>query len=159
MKINLAPLRKFTPATRKIWLILLAGAVWLGVGCMLISFASRWIGPLKPLYILAAVLPGLVLAALIYRFGFAPLALKNIRRIGAYRRDRVCLFAFQEWKSYPLVGFMISLGVYLRSYSAVPKPLLAVLYLGIGGGLFLSSLRYFAHSAGLGVARREPSEP
>jgi len=42
---------------------------------------------------------------------------------------------------------MISLGVYLRAYSPFPKPLLAILYLGIGGGLSLAGLLYFAHIA------------
>ena len=50
---------------------------------------------------------------------------------------------FSEWKSYPLVLVMIALGIYLRAYSPIPKSLLAVLYLGIGGGLSSSSLRYF----------------
>jgi hypothetical protein len=40
---------------------------------------------------------------------------------------------------------MIALGLYLRVYSPIPKPLLAVLYLGIGGGLFFASLHYFVN--------------
>jgi hypothetical protein len=38
---------------------------------------------------------------------------------------------------------MISLGIFLRKYSPIPKPLLAILYIGIGGGLFFSSYWYF----------------
>lgn len=38
---------------------------------------------------------------------------------------------------------MVFLGMYLRLYSPIAKPLLAVLYLGIGGGLSSSSLHYF----------------
>ena len=87
----------------------------------------------------------LLLAGLIYFFGFSKLAVKNIRRIGLYAREKVCLFAFQEWKSYPLVAFMVALGIYLRVYSPIPKPALAVLYFGLGGGLFFSSLHYFVH--------------
>ena len=40
---------------------------------------------------------------------------------------------------------MMTLGIYLRTYSPIPKPLLAILYLGIGGGLLTSSLHYFAN--------------
>lgn len=42
---------------------------------------------------------------------------------------------------------MISLGIYLRIYSPFPKPLLAILYLGIGGGLLSASLHYFVNIA------------
>jgi hypothetical protein len=138
-------LHKYRPAAHKIWLHLLAGLVWLGVGIMLAAFSSRWLQSVALSSMLLLILAGLVLAALIYSFGFSKLAQKNIRRISAYGKERVCLFAFQEWKSYPLVAFMVSLGIYLRSYSAIPKPMLAVLYLGIGGGIFSASLHYFAH--------------
>lgn len=40
---------------------------------------------------------------------------------------------------------MISLGIFLRLYSPIPKPLLAVMYIGIGGSLFLASLHYYKH--------------
>ena len=45
--MNITPsfLSKFKPAVRKIWLKLSAGLVWLGVGVMLIGFASRWLRP------------------------------------------------------------------------------------------------------------------
>jgi hypothetical protein len=57
--------------------------------------------------------------------------------------DRICLFAFQRWSSYPLVIFMISLGIYLRKYSPIPKPYLAPLYFGIGVALIAGGLKYF----------------
>jgi hypothetical protein len=40
---------------------------------------------------------------------------------------------------------MISLGIYLRIYSPIPKPVLASGYLGIGTALFSASLHYFTH--------------
>lgn len=38
---------------------------------------------------------------------------------------------------------MTSLGNYLRSYSHLPKSLLATMYVGIASGLFTSSLHYY----------------
>lgn len=145
MKFGFHFIQDYRPAAHKIWLYGLAGTVWLGVGIMLVVFSSRWLKPIALAPMLGLILAGIALASPIYFFGFSKLAQKNIRRIGAYAKERVCLFAFQEWKSYPLVAFMVSLGVYLRSYSALPKPILAVLYLGIGGGIFSASLHYFAH--------------
>lgn len=145
MKSAFRSLYRFTPAAHKNWLHLLAGALWLGVGVMLTAIATGWLKPLTIPSELVVLAAGILLAGLIYFFGFSRLALKNIRRISAYAKEKVCLFAFQEWKSYPLVASMIALGIYLRIYSPVPKPLLAVLYFGLGGGLFFSSLHYFFH--------------
>lgn len=131
------------PGVPKFWLQLLAGVVWTGVGIYLISLAWGWI--LSPgvkarwLY----WIPGLILASLIYYFGFSRLARKNSQRITDFTTEKPCLFAFQEWHSYPLVLFMIGLGLGLRQYTAIPKPLLGILYLGIDGGLGSASLHYY----------------
>ena len=60
-----------------------------------------------------------------------------------HSQERVCLFAFQKWTSYPLVLVMIAMGIYLRHYSPIPKPYLAILYIGLGLSLFISSLLYY----------------
>jgi hypothetical protein len=138
------PILKFYPAVKKVWLQLLAGLIWSGVGIMLVSIASRWFRPLQFFQGFLLLLAGMALAAAIYFFGFSKLALKNVHRILDYQKERVCLFAFQRWTSYPLVLFMVSLGIYLRVYSPIPKPYLAILYVGIGGSLFLASLHYYA---------------
>lgn len=135
---------RFYPAVRKFWLHLLAGLMWSGVGIMLISMAGRWLGLVVPYQIILILLAGLVLAAAIFWFGFSEMAQKNVRRIEAYPQERVCLFAFQKWTSYPLVLFMVSLGIFLRVYSPIPKSYLAILYIGLGASLLFSSLYYYA---------------
>ena len=143
------------PAVRKIWLHLLAGAMWSGVGIMLIALASRWLGLVVLYQTILLILAGMALAAGIFLLGFSKMALKNVRRIETYPNKRVCLFAFQKWTSYPLVLFMVSLGIYLRVYSPIPKPFLAILYIGIGGSLFLASLHYFTQVSRLLPAYRK----
>jgi uncharacterized membrane protein len=136
-------LNKLKPAAPKNWLQLLAGLIWSAVGIFLISLALEWtLDPTvdKPW---AYWLPGILLASLIYTFGFSRLARKNSRRIEAMPVDEPCLFAFQEWHSYPLVLVMIALGIGLRKYSPIPKPLLGILYTGIGGGLGGASIHYY----------------
>lgn len=140
-------IRDFKPGVCKNWLQLTAGFIWLGVGAMLIGFASRWLKPVAFPSLLWLILAGGLLAIAIYFFGFSKMAIKNIKRITQLEGEKVCLFAFQRWTSYPLVAFMITLGIYLRTYSPIPKPQLAILYLGIGGGLSLSSTCYFAQIA------------
>ncbi len=136
-------IKKIKPGVHKNWLQLLAGVIWTGVGLFLISLALGWIfqpGITAKWYYW---LPGIILAGLIYYFGFSKLARKNSRRIQDMPVEKPCLFAFQEWHSYPLVLFMIGLGIGLRIYSPIPKPLLGIMYLGIGGGLGGASIHYY----------------
>ncbi len=111
---------RLNPAVERRWLLLVAGCLWTAVG--------------------------LIAALVIYRFGFLRLALRNIARIGGVKAH-VCVFAFQAWKSYLIVAFMMGLGIFLRG-SPIPKPDLAALYIGIGGGLLLSSIHYYRELIG-----------
>jgi hypothetical protein len=133
---------RLKPGVGKIWLYLLAGGMWSAVGIMLVRLGLGWIIPLENQLALLIALAGFTLSLPVYRFGFFRFAINNINRIAAVASIKVCIFAFQAWTSYPLVIFMISLGVFLRKYSPFPKPLLAVVYIGIGFGLFLASLHY-----------------
>lgn len=138
-------LYKLKPAATKSWLQLMAGVMWSGVGVMLVRFAWRWLTEVKFSIEMLLLIAGLALATAIYVWGFSKLAKKNIRRIEAIPEQKPCLFAFQAWTSYPLVAVMIAMGIYLRVYSSFPHQLLAIAYLGLGGGLFGSSLHYYAH--------------
>jgi hypothetical protein len=135
-------LRKLNPALPRQWLQLLAGLAWSGVGIMLGRWAFGWL----QLYTLSAAataaLVGAILAVLISLF-FSLMAHRNVDRIESLP-DKACLFAFQQWYSYPLVVFMVTLGSLMRR-SELPRNLLAVVYLGIGGGLLLASRHYYLH--------------
>ena len=135
-------LNNWEPAVSKAWLYTTAGLMWSGVGIFLDKLAYGWLSPLSGARYLPFALAGLALAFAIYAFGFSRLADKNIRRIDALCRPKVCLFAFQRWHSYPLVALMIALGIFLR-HSELPKPYLAILYIGLGSSLFLSSIHYY----------------
>ncbi len=136
-------LKGLKPGLPKNWLLSIAGLMWTGVGIFLVSLAWDWI--FNPTVNVTWIywLPGLFLAGLIYYFGFSRLARKNSLRIQNLSDEKPCLFAFQEWHSYPLVLFMIALGITLRKYTPIPKPLLGILYIGIGGGLGSASIHYY----------------
>ena len=142
MKINTKELvRCLNPAVPHIWLLVIAGLLWSGIGITLCSIAYSWLSvqPLVTEVVPAVVGIGLAIAA--YRLGFSKIAAKNTRRILAYA-NRVCVFAVQEWKGYLIIAFMMTLGIVLRN-SAIPKPYLAVVYITIGGALFISSAHYY----------------
>lgn len=135
--------KKLNPKADKKYLIIIAGIMWCGVGIMLNAFAAEWLfafhRPGVPVYAFA----GIVLAMPIHFFGFLKLADKNINRLLPLKEKR-CVFSFITWKSYFTIIIMMTLGITLR-HSTIPKQDLAIIYIGIGLGLFLSGLRYIKH--------------
>ena len=131
------------PATRRETLVLVAGIVWSLVGLALVFVAVAWLLSL-PHHTVIPVLSGVVGGYVIYRFGFSHLAHKNLVRIYAQapQKDKVCVFAFQNIRSYILIVIMMSLGFVLR-HSGIPKTYLAPIYIAIGLALALSSLLYY----------------
>jgi hypothetical protein len=136
---------KLKPRAPKFILYLTAGLIWSGVGLYLMSLTREWIAPVAKLYLVVILILGISLGIVIYSFGFSKLADKNIRRIESISGEKPCLFAFQEWTSYPLVILMISLGIFLRVHSPIPKTWLAGMYIGIGFSLFMASMHYYKH--------------
>jgi len=136
-------IKKYDPAVDKRFLILFSGILWSVVGIMLCRLAIYWLSLAGGQNTVWMGLAGLVLAFLIYRFGFLKLVSKNTDRILS-KEGKVCIFAFQPWKSYLIIAVMILLGTILR-HSPVPKPYLSIIYIGFGGAMVLSSLVYYRH--------------
>lgn len=134
------PLERFKPAVEKRMLLLLSGIVWIAVGTTLLSFAYRWLTAAGGTLALVCGLVGLVAGLVIHHFGFLKVVDKNLGRI-LPMEGKQCVFAFQSWRSYFLIVVMMAMGIGLR-HSRIPKPYLASVYIGIGMGLILSSLRY-----------------
>jgi hypothetical protein len=86
---------------------------------------------------------GLAVAAVFVLFVFRGIVNKNIERIEG-GPERASAFSFQGWKSYVITVFMIVLGIVLKR-SPIPKPDLAVMYLGVGLALMLASGLYHRH--------------
>ncbi|NOZ68565.1 MAG: hypothetical protein GXP46_04835 [Deferribacteres bacterium] len=135
-------IRKYDPAVDKRFLILIAlsGIVWSLVGVILNALAVKWLSHTAVQRAAWLGSAGIILALLIHHFGFLRLVDKNIARIMA-KKGKVCIFGFQPWKSYLIIIIMVALGITLR-HSSLPKPYLAIIYIGFGGAMLLSSLRY-----------------
>jgi len=132
-----------TPAANRKVLVFLAGLVWSIVGLGLILAAVNWLSAADSGVVYAVVF-GLLIGGMIYYFGFSPLAATNLTRIysQAPGKDKVCIFAFQNKRSYYIVIIMILMGYTLR-HLPISKIYLSPIYLAIGLGLFLASLRYY----------------
>ena len=129
------------PALPRSVLLFISGLMWSLVGLTLCRLALKWYLSAGMQDQLALLLAGILLALAIHQFGFSIIARRNILRIQNLD-EKPCMFAFMAWWNYPLVLFMIGLGLALR-HSPIPRIYLGVLYIGIGGGLLLSSLNYY----------------
>ena len=141
MKSSAINLEKLKPSVSKYWLMALAGLMWSVVGIMLCRMAFIWLKAVPERWALSMGSLGLISAFTAYRFGFSKIALKNIFRL-CLLPDKTCIFAFQAWKSYLIIIFMIVLGITMR-HSPIPKHLLAVIYETIGGALLFSSFHFY----------------
>lgn len=134
------------PAAKRNTLALVAGIVWSLTGIFLSSVAVSWLLKSELPYLLVAMVGGLAAGLLIYRFKFGNLARQNIDRI--YQQspgsEKVCIFAFQNARSYFMVIIMMSMGYVIR-HSGLPMLYLAPLYLAIGSSMGLSSILYYRH--------------
>ena len=135
-------LNKFKPSVRKKCLILISGITWSGVGILLNWIASRWLPGFEQWQIIFTYFVGILAGLIIASFGFSKLAQKNSDRILGYPQ-KVCVFAFQRWQMYILIVIMMSMGFFMRTTTFIPKYLLALVYVGIGLALFISSFVYY----------------
>jgi hypothetical protein len=131
---------KFDPAVDKRILVAVSGTIWTAVGILLCTRAVNWLSDAANQKALWPGIAGVLLALVIHHFGFVKLANKNINRIMA-KKGKVCIFGFQPWKSYFIILIMISMGIILRQ-SSIPKTYLSIIYMGFGGAMLLSSIRY-----------------
>ncbi len=134
-------LKGLKPGVSKNWLIALAGLMWSVVGLLLCRLAYHWLTVIDLKGVVSLELLGIVLALAAHQFIFFKIAHKNIARLSLLT-EKTCIFAFQRWNSYLLVGLMITVGITLRNLP-IPRPYLAILYTTIGGALFLASLQYY----------------
>ncbi len=130
----------FKPEVDKKILIALSGVTWSVIGIMLCTLAATWLLKADSQKTVLLGLAGIFLSILIHHFGFLRLADRNIERILS-KEGKVCIFAFQAWKSYMIIVVMVGIGIALRS-SSLPRYYLSIIYIGFGGAMILSSIRY-----------------
>jgi len=136
-------MEKWKPGVPKGVLLFLAGIIWIMVGIMLNRLAYSWLRVEKLDSALLSATIGFGCSLIIHHCGFLRIVDRNLDRI-LPMQGRQCLFSFMPWKSYILILIMILFGVLLR-HSPIPKLYISVLYIGIGTGLILSSIRYLRY--------------
>ena len=114
-------LARFKPAVPKCWLFAVSGMMWSAVGLMLGITAIGWLIPEGWLKGMGYAMAGLIPTLIVLRQRFSRMARTNIHRLQKLPA-RGCFFAFQAWKSYLIIAFMIILGGTLR-HLPIQRPL------------------------------------
>lgn len=128
---------------KKRTLILIAGIVWLIAGfnvARLGVLSYLKITPIKFYYpILSIIVFGL------FGLMFYNMSKKHIKRIKEEKEAYRPFWTFFDLKSYLIMIFMMSGGIWLRASQLVPDTFIAFFYTGLGSALALAGL-YFLNS-------------
>lgn len=143
----------YNPKTSKRNLLLIAGIIWTFAGGMLL-IKGFFYELHFPEYLWLKLLIGFVSGVLFFYFLFFKISLRYITRIVNLKNDKPSIFSFFGLKSYILMGFMISLGIFVRKSGYVSLEYYSVFYITMGIPLFLSAMRFFYYSFKFDLALR-----
>lgn len=135
-------IKRLKPGIPKRFLLFVAAIVWAVASLMLLFRGAGFIfknSNYKFLHFLAAIVFGVSF----YRILFNRISKKHIERIKSINIEKPCIFSFFNFRSYLLMGLMISLGISLRKFNLVNPDYLYTFYVGMGIPLFISSLRFY----------------
>lgn len=127
-------LARLKPGVQQKTHLLLAASLWTSIGIMLMVRGLGWLLAADLVFL---ALPAVLLGFLKARYILDRTAARSIERI-LLLQDGTCLGAVYSKWTWLLVLAMMGMGMLLRS-SALPRPLLAVLYIMVGWALFWSS--------------------
>ncbi len=119
---------------------MIAGLVWLiaGINVTGIGVHAYQLGNLSFINMVMS----LVIFGLFFYLAFLKLTTKHTARVEAYDelRERTCVFAFFDAKSYVMMVVMMALGISLRVFGVLPERAVAVFYTGLGSALMLAGV-------------------
>lgn len=76
------------------------------------------------------------------KFVFLKLVKKHTTRIDNYKNDKQLFINFFDLKSFLIMAFMISLGIFIRKTNAFSEQFIAFFYTGIGASLLMAGLAF-----------------
>ncbi len=137
-------------------LMLIAGAVWIVAGAMVIAVGLPLEIRLAPEHLVLIPLAAAIFAAF-YVLVFARLVRKHTSRIRARSEARLPIYQFFDARSWAVMAVMMGGGMALRLSHTVPDWAIAFFYSGLGIALFLCGLRFVGVFARKAVLEPEPA--
>lgn len=135
-------LAKYKPAVPRRTLLLIAGVVWsTGGGFLIIRGILRLIEIDHLLFI--DLIAGIITGIGFYLLLFAKISKQHITRITLIKVDNPCFFSFFNFRSYLMMGIMISAGITLRKLDIINHEILYTYFITMGLPLLISAYRFF----------------
>jgi len=131
-----------TPRISKHYLLFIAALVWTFAGGMLEYRGYSYLIA-YPHFLVVRILLCLIGGLLFFRLLFSKISGKHVARIINLSIERPCIFSFFNWRSYLMMGIMISSGIMLRKTGVVSPEYLSLLYITMGIPLLMSSFRFY----------------
>lgn len=136
-------------------LMLIAGAVWIAAGGMVVAIGLPLEIRLAPEHLVLIPLAAAIFLAF-YLLVFGRLVRRHTSRIRARAEARLPIYQFFDTRSWIVMAVMMGGGVTLRLSHAVPDWAIAFFYSGLGVALFLCGLRFVGVFARKAVLQPEP---
>ncbi len=137
-------------------LMLIAGAVWIVAGGMVIAVGLPLEIRLAPEHLVLIPLAVAIFVAF-YVLVFARLVRKHTSRIRSRSEARLPVYEFFDARSWAVMAVMMGGGIALRLSHTVPDWAIAFFYSGLGIALFLCGLRFVGVFARKAVLEPEPA--
>lgn len=130
------------PRVPKRSLLVIAAFAWIIAGSMLLRRGYLLSGNIRHSHWLSIFI-SIIAGGLFYLILFRKISYGHVNRIMSLESERPSIFSFFSLRSYILMTFMISGGIFLRKSGVVFPGTLSLLYITMGVPLFISSLRFF----------------
>lgn len=125
---------------KKKTLLLIASLIWLLAGFNVLRLgivAYQELDKLELRYLFLSAIVACAFGTMFYKMAY-----KHLIRIQAYQSEKVGFWHFFDLKSYFIMLFMMSMGIYLRVTHLVPSSFIAFFYSGIGLALILAGVLF-----------------
>lgn len=135
-------LKQYIPRVQKRSLLLIAGFIWGFAGFRVLTLGLGDVESNKGNLIFSLIFSSIVFYIFL-KFVFNKIIKKHTKRIIKNTLEKQCVFSFFDFKSYCIMGFMIFLGITVRSAKIFNPVYVGTFYIGlalfVAGILFLQS--------------------
>jgi len=134
-------------------LLKISGAVWLGVGMMLLNLGAHFLIELGPTgnewTLICLIILAVMIGQVKGRTVLAKVATRSFHRISAISH-RTTIKDLYTRKDFIVIGLMMLLGMSMKSLG-LPPAVRGFIDIAVGTGLVQGALRYFRHSVSMSV--------
>ena len=138
-------LKPYIPRVEKRSLLLIAGFIWGFAGFRVLTLGLGDVERNKGNLIFSLIFSSIVFY-IFFKFVFNKIIKKHTKRIIKNTLEKQCVFSFFDFKSYCIMGFMIFLGITVRSAKIFNPVYVGTFYIGLGLALFVAGILFLQSS-------------